>query len=244
MSRTICWFSCGATSAVATWLTLKKNPDASIIYCDTGSEHEDNHRFLLDCEKWFGKKIQIIRSGEYNDVDDVIAKTRYMSGPQGARCTGELKRKPRLRFQRHDDIHIFGYHIDEQDRLTDFRNNYPELIVEAPLIDAMLSHEDCEALLHEVGIKPSIMYELGFQNANCLGCLKATSPRYWNMTRKHFPEVFERRCEQSRELGVRLVKLHGERIFLDELSPTEESGTYGNDGTPSCSLFCEIALNQ
>jgi len=39
------------------------------------------------------------------------------------------------------------------------------------------------------------------------------------MIRRDFPEVFQRRCEQSRELNVRLTRLHGERIFLDELPP-------------------------
>lgn len=244
MSRTICWFSHGATSAIATWLTIKKNPSAEIVNCETNSEHPDNARFLADCERLlFGRKVTIIKSDEFADVDAVIEKTRYMSGPKGARCTGELKRKPRLKFQRCDDIHVFGYHSEEKTRLGDFLENNPELTVQAPLIDAGLNHEDCEALLRELGIKPPAMYQLGYTNNNCLGCLKATSPRYWNMIRRDFPEVFEKRCQQSRELGVKLVKLKQKRIFLDDLPPDEWSGTYGSNGESSCSLFCEIALN-
>ena len=54
----ICWFSCGATSAVACHLALKEYGDkAQIYYCETGGEHEDNKRFLLDCEKWYGKRF-------------------------------------------------------------------------------------------------------------------------------------------------------------------------------------------
>ena len=46
MSRTICWFSCGAASAVATKLTLKDTPDAIVAYCETGAEHPDCNKNL------------------------------------------------------------------------------------------------------------------------------------------------------------------------------------------------------
>ena len=61
------------------------------------------------------------------------------------------------------------------------------------------------------------MYSLGFKNNNCIGCVKATSAKYWDMVRRHFPEVFQRRAKQSRDIGVRLVRYHGVRMFLDEL---------------------------
>lgn len=51
--RTICWFSCGAASAVATKITIEAG-DGDIVpaYCETGSEHPDNELFLSDCERW------------------------------------------------------------------------------------------------------------------------------------------------------------------------------------------------
>jgi len=65
-----------------------------------------------------------------------------------------------------------------------------------------------------------VMYSLGYRNNNCLGCVKATSAKYWNMIRRDFPEVFARCATQSRELNVRLTRHKGTRIFLDEL-PTD-----------------------
>lgn len=243
--RIICWFSCGATSAVAAHLTLKNNdPDrVHIVYCDTGSEHPDNARFLADCERWYGRKIEIIKSTEYANVDEVIEKRRYISGIAGAPCTGELKRKPRLAYQRPDDIHIFGYHIDERPRLKRFIEANPELTVEAPLIDAYLNHNDCLALLAAVGIEIPTMYKLGFGNNNCQACVKTDSPGYWNLTRTHFPEVFARRAAQSRELGVRMVKVHGDRIYLDELPP-DVMGNYGAEPATECNIFCQIAIGE
>lgn len=84
--RILCWFSCGAASAVATKMILNEYPDKDVIpvYCDTNSEHEDNVRFLSDCEKWFGKPVTILKSGEYEDTWDVWEKRRYLSGVKGA----------------------------------------------------------------------------------------------------------------------------------------------------------------
>jgi len=63
------------------------------------------------------------------------------------------------------------------------------------------------------------MYKLGYNNNNCKGCVKATSPSYWNKIRKDFPDVFASRAEQSRRLKCKLTRVKGKRIYLDELSP-------------------------
>jgi hypothetical protein len=92
------------------------------------------------------------------------------------------------------------------------------------------------------GIVLPMMYRLGFNNANCIGCVQAQSPAYWNRTRRHFPEDFARRARLSRELGVRLVKLTTgarERIFLDELDPNMGAGEV--EPHMDCSLLCYIA---
>ena len=51
-TRVICWFSCGAASAVATKLALQMYKDHEIIiaYTEVIEEHPDNKRFLADCE--------------------------------------------------------------------------------------------------------------------------------------------------------------------------------------------------
>ena len=241
MPRTICWFSCGATSAVAAYLTLKRKPDAHIVYIDTGSEHSDNARFLLDCQRWYGKEIEVIKSTKYVDVDDVITKRRYLSGVAGAACTGELKKAPRLAYQLPDDIHVFGFHSGEQDRAQRLRDN--EMIeVETPLIDAMLDHGDCLAMLREVGIELPTMYKLSYMHNNCIGCVKSSGAGYWNKIRVDFPAVFARRASQERELNHALVKVGGTPIFLDELPPN--LGKYEAEPEHACSILCQIALSE
>jgi len=80
------------------------------------------------------------------------------------------------------------------------------------------------------------MYRLGYANANCIGCVKATSPTYWNHVRKVHPLVFEERAIQSRRLGVRLVRHKGKRIFLDEL-PIDAKGQKMK--SYECGIFCD-----
>ncbi len=236
-ARRIVWFSCGAASACAAKLTLEKHPEALVVYCDTASsEHPDNRRFLRDVQRWLGKRVKKIASKKFKHVREVFEKTRYMSGPMGARCTTEMKKIPRFDFQRGDDIHIFGFTADELDRQKAFRERNPELHLEWPLIEAGLDKNACMRMIQDARIKLPAMYLLGFRNNNCLGCVKAASPAYWNKIRKHFPGVFADRAKQSRELGVRLVKLDGERIFLDELEPERDLFTI--EDNVSCGPEC------
>ncbi len=61
MSRVLCWFSCGAASAVATKLAIETYGDrCEVLYCDTLKyEHPDNARFMADVQNWVGKEIKI-----------------------------------------------------------------------------------------------------------------------------------------------------------------------------------------
>ena len=217
-SRVVCWFSCGAASAVAAYQAIKSTPTSiEIAYCDTSvDEHPDNERFLNDVESWVGLPVTRLK-GEYTSVEDVFASTRYMAGINGARCTVEMKKKPRFAYQRPDDIHVFGFTSDEQTRIQRFNDNNPELLTWFPLAESGTTKEDCFRILRDANIDVPAMYRLGYRNNNCIGCVKATSARYWNMVRKDFPDVFQRRAEQSRDIGVRLTRVRGQRVFLDEL---------------------------
>jgi hypothetical protein len=235
MPRTIGWFSCGAASAVACKLT-----GAMPVYCETGAEHPDNERFLADCERWFGREVTRLRSPDYDSTWDVWEKTRWLAGINGARCTVELKVGPRLAFQRADDVHVFGYTADgpDSDRATRLRANYPELTIETPLIDRGITKAACLAMVDRAGIALPPMYAMGFQNNNCIPCVKATSPAYWALIRKNFPTEFERMAKLSRDLDVRLCRIDDERRFIDEI-PADHPTT--NPIQPACDFLCHIA---
>ena len=238
--RILAWYSRGAASAVATRLMLREHGDRVIpVCCDTGAEDEDNDRFQADCEQWFGRKVLVLKSAEYVDTWDVWEKTRWLAGVNGARCTGELKVVPRLDFQRPDDIHVFGYTNDARDiqRAKDLRERYFEMTIWTPLIDKGLDKAACLALVEGAGIALPRTYAMGYPNANCIPCVKATSPAYWALVRKCHPEKFERMAKLSRDLGVRLCRLKGERAFIDEI-PADHPTT--NPIVPACDLLCAM----
>ncbi len=236
--RRIVWFSCGAASAVTAKVALEAHPDALVVNCDTTvNEHPDNKRFRSDVSDWLGRGIIVIHSEKYKGgtVEEVFEDRKYMSGPAGACCTTELKKVPRFAFQQPDDIHIFGFTCDEYKRMRDFSKRNPELNLEWPMFDAGITKRECLERLEGAGIKLPALYAMGYRNNNCLGCVKATSPKYWNKVRQDFPAVFASRAEQSRRIGCRLVRLHGERIFLDEL-PADK--TEGEEESISCGPEC------
>ncbi len=244
--RVVCWFSCGDTSAVATALALHKYRDTREVIVARiviPSEHPDNERFAADCVRWFNQPIIELRSKEYADTWDVWEDRRYIAGIKGAPCTSHLKKAVRYGFQRPDDLHIFGYAIDgtdpkRADRLAE--TNF-ELSLEFPLREAKLRKADCHALVRAAGIELPAMYLLGFDNNNCIGCPKGGAG-YWNMIRKHFPAQCDRMAKLSRELGTRLIKQDGERVFLDELRPT--TGKQKDELVIDCSPFCDTAAEE
>lgn len=240
MSRYLVWFSCGAPSAVAAKLAIGDygKDNVVVVNCDTKpSEHPDNYRFFNEVQSWLGVKITEIRSDKYVTVEDVVSNTRYMSGIKGARCTTELKKVPRMRFANPDDTHIFGMTYDEESRALEFQHRNPDLILDWILLKYRYTRAKCIHLVKTAGILEPMMYRLGFNNNNCPGCLKATSPWYWDMIRTHFPDTFKSRCQQSREIGCKLVRVDGERIFLDELpaGPFKKSREHISCG-PECGL--------
>lgn len=222
------WFSCGAASAIAAKLTLEKygqSHSVRILNNPIIEEHEDNRRFLCDVERWLGVKVEAVTHPLFPNASavEVWEHERYMAGVHGAPCTRALKRRARLSWEKYNkcDAIVIGLTAEEQRRIDNFNRdrNEKDPVMLSVLADAVLTKQDCFDVLAKEGIRPPFIYSLGFPNANCIGCVKSSSPTYWNLVRRHFPGVFAQRAEQSRSLGVRLVTVKGERIYLDELDP-------------------------
>ena len=101
-----------------------------------------------------------------------------------------------------------------------------------------MTKDDCGAYITRAGLTFPRVYAEGFPNANCIGCVKASSATYWNLVRQTRPEVFQHRAEQSRRLGAKLVWYKGKRMFLDEL-PTDAKGRSIKNMQIECGIFCE-----
>ena len=222
--RHLVWFSCGAASAVAAKLAVGKYPDCEVLYCDTLKyEHEDNARFLRDVERWIKKDIRILRSEKYQDIYDVFDRTGYLVGVAGARCTVDLKKNVRKAYQCEDDIHIFGLTVDEGIRIERFESQNSELETEWLLQRNNVTKADCYQILQEAKVELPMMYKLGYNNNNCIGCVKGQAG-YWNKIRIDFPDTFTKMATQERKMNVAINKSYAgdgkrKRVFLDELDP-------------------------
>lgn len=241
------WFSCGAASAVALKLTVSRYgvDQVRAVNNPVANEHPDNQRFLRDVEKWVGIEIEQAINPKYPSTDcvDVWEKRAAMSiivpGKGSiAPCTDELKKRARQEWEKINkpNWHVLGFTVDEKKRFERFVKFERENVLPI-LIDAEMTKADCWDMLRAHGLRVPEMYRLGYPNANCIGCVKATSPTYWNLVRKTHPDIFRQRAEQSRRLGAKLVRVKNERIFLDELDPDAIGRPLKS--MPDCGLFCE-----
>lgn len=229
--RIIVWVSAGAPSACAWKMAVDCFGSERVmgVYCDTSrTESDDNKRFLADVAHWVGQELHIIKSDKYATMDEVFEARQYMSGIKGAPCTVEMKKIPRFKFQLPNDRHIFGMTKGEEKRVKFFEGNNPELFLIWLLIERGITRSNCMEMISDAGIALPIRYSQGFENNNCLCCVKASSIEYWIMERRINPDVFARRSEQSRRIGARLTRYGGKRIYLDEIPPDDEILLYGN----------------
>lgn len=238
------WFSCGAASAVAAKKTIERYGNdctIRILNNPVAEEDADNRRFLKDIEAWLEVPIEIVIAKKYpsGSAVEVWNDRRYMSGTVGAPCTLELKKRARQEWEKvnHVNWHVLGFTYEEKGRHERFIMTERDNLIPV-LIEDRISKADCYDILRAAKIKLPQVYELGYPNANCIGCVKATSSTYWNHVRTVHPQVFQERAEQSRRLGARLVRYKGKRMFLDEL-PDNAYGKSMKNMDFECGLFCE-----
>lgn len=246
--RLIANFSCGAASAVATKLVISE-PGANVLIVNAfvAEEHHDNRRFLAECESWFGRPVTVVRNDAHeSSALEVFRRRGYMVGAKGAPCTMLLKRAMLTKFEQPGDVLVLGYDASEQERLDDFRDRYPDRPVRAPLIERGLSKDDCKAMLLNAGIELPLMYRLGYDNANCIGCVKG-GLGYFRAIREDFPEQFEALAKVQDAIGEGAHFLKDRsggkfrRISLREIPP---GPVHRAEGVPQCSFFCEQAQEE
>lgn len=233
----VCWISAGVSSFVAAYLA--KDVDL-YLYIDIEDHHEDNMRFIKDCEHVLKQPIHILNSDTYGSVDEVLRATKFINSPHGAACTDRLKKRVRkvweMQHLNYEITYVWGFDCDEKQRAERLQETMIEYQHEFPLIEKQLTKSDAHAILYNLGIKRPMMYELGYNNNNCVCCVKG-GKGYWNKIRKDFPEVFARRAETERIVGHSCIK----GVFLDELDPNK--GRMSEEVMPECSIMCHLAID-
>lgn len=212
-------------------------------------EHEDNRRFLADCEKWFNHPVVVLRDEKFGaSTDEVWKRKRFMKGLRGAPCSIALKRAILDSVTLPGDVDVFGFTAEEEDRFEQLQGNHPERKMRAPLIERNLGKQDCLAMIDRAGIELPMMYRLGYDNANCIGCPKG-GQAYWQNIRADFPERFSQIQAIQEDIGpganflrFRSGARMNERMSLAELP--EGRGNMKGEPSFSCSFFCQLAEQE
>ena len=103
-------------------------------------------------------------------------------------------------------------------------------------------------MVERAGIKLPAMYLLGYDNANCIGCVKG-GLGYFRAIREDFPAQFDRLAKAEGKVAAihganayilrhRSGPLAGQRFPLRELP---QGKAHRGEPLPSCGLFCESA---
>ena len=126
---------------------------------------------------------------------------------------------------------------EEKHRAERLIESMPEFKHVFPLIERQLTKEDCHGILKELGIKRPKMYDMGYKNNNCIGCLKG-GMGYWNRIRVDFPDVFEERARLEREIDHSCIN----GVFLDELDPNR--GKLEEEVMEECNIICQLGSSD
>jgi hypothetical protein len=242
--RIVCHFSCGAASAVSTKLVVEMNAKLAeplplvVLYCRVVNEHPDNLRFLYDCERWFGVPISILTDKRYGgNVITVIRSRKFINSKDGAPCTKYLKRDVRIAHALPGDLDVFGFTAEEQsrhDRMIDADNSLRLL---SPLIEFGMDKGACLALVDRAGIALPVMYAMGYDHNNCIGCVKSGA-WYWNKIRVDFPWRFYEQMLLEEEVGHPTLRVNGESVWLRDLAPGR--GRKHEEPKIECGVACEL----
>lgn len=239
----VCWFSAGVSSFVAGY--LERETIDKFIYIDIADQHPDSMRFVKNCEQAIGKPIEILRSSEYSCVADVCRAFRFVASAHGAKCTEVLKKRVRKKWEfenkDYDLTYVWGMDATEKHRAERLEDYMCDVAHQFPLIERGITKEGAHAICQHLGIRRPAMYDLGYHNNNCIGCVKG-GKGYWNKIRVDFPNVFAERAKLEREIGHSILHDANGPIFLDELDP--QAGCLPTEIMGECDIFCMINLQE
>lgn len=231
MKDIICWWSGGITSAVACYLSIEifGIDRCLFLMIDTKNEHDDTYRFKKDCEKLYGKKIEVIDNfGEnYSSIEDVWMKHLSLNVSYGAICSYQLKRVAREKWEKENKFkyQIFGFEFESKEfnRAMSLQMNHPKVNPIFPLLMYGYDKEKCIEFFNSKNIEIPLMYKLGFRNNNCFntGCVQG-GIGYWKKIQKEFPDKFNKMAKlehtitDKKNIPVTMLK--------DQSNKAKESG--------------------
>jgi 3'-phosphoadenosine 5'-phosphosulfate sulfotransferase (PAPS reductase)/FAD synthetase len=202
----IAWWSGGVTSAIACRIAIDwfEPENVRVVFIDTHNEDDDTYRFKTECEKWYGCKIESISNPDHKNIREVWFKYRTLNTASGAECSTILKRKTRITFEKGNtySYQVFGFDINEIKRAKGMKLNNPSSRPIFPLINELLTKEDCVKKIQETNdVRLPRTYYSGYLNNNCFktGCVQG-GIGYWQKIQREDIEKFNAMAKVEHEL--------------------------------------------
>jgi len=195
--RFVVSLSSGISSAIAAHRTMQRyGKDAvDLVFMDTLWEDDDNYRFLLELEQFWGKPITRIVEGR--TPLEVAEQEHIIPTQKIAPCTHRLKIEPFLEYLGElKDYYrvtvVLGMNWTEPHRMEAPRKNYAARGYDVlyPLMWKPYDYHPMQTV-RGWGIEPPRMYRMGYTHANCGGRCVKQGKGDWQRTRINFPARFE-----------------------------------------------------
>lgn len=209
-----------------------------LLFSDVGTEDPDVYRFLVQGASALGAHLEIIRmnqGGVYVKPWDIAFKKKTIPNWKFSICSGELKIKPALKWEKEHLPQncpiIIGFSIEEIERIERMRKRKDGYIYEFPLAEKPYTSVcQIREWLRELNIEEPKMYAEGFNHANCNGgCFKA-GLGHWARLYRERPEVFayheakEKEWQETTGKDMTVCMRKGQRILLSELRELVNAG--------------------
>lgn len=217
------------SGGVSSWGACRRwidthGPDGMVLlFTDVGGdgtnpyvgEDPDTLRFRDEAAANLGVPLVNLRDGR--DIWDVFWEHSWLGNSHLAHCSWDLKTTPAREWMDTNAAPgatvLVGIDITDIHRLPAIKERWAPYPVAAPLAEwkPPLWKPQLTRHLAELGIKPSRLYELGFEHANCVGCVKG-GIGHWLRVLIVFPERFAYAEQREREFRT----AHGDVAILED----------------------------
>lgn len=196
-------FSGGAASYIAAKRWRDKDPDAVLLFSDTGIEDADLYRFLNEASEHLGMRLVTVQAGE--SFEEMIAREKALPNNMMPFCSRVMKTEPAERWlMEHPEVTtlVYGLEWTETHRVARIAKRWPGYTCVFPAMERpMLFKAQMLDEIRSDGIEPPRLYSLGFAHNNCGGGCVRNGHAAWRHLAAELPERFAWWVELERKHG-------------------------------------------
>lgn len=222
--------------------------EATPIFCDTGSEHEEMYKRIdfveQQLKKLHGEDFKIIRikgnakykGNYYTSLTDFCLAKNFLPSPVTRFCTEHFKIKPIDKFlsTQGDCELMIGLNVDEEERRTGNKEMQDNVLYSYPLVNRELTREDCIDILTAHNLNPD--FPPYMDRGGCKFCPFKSKKEYAAMV--HFAP---NEAKEIADLEEAIQDQRGKHYRIRQNMPAfrdfikiEEANIFGREAIKAC----------